>query len=89
MKPLFKVAIIAGGHLLAFLIAVAAVAFHSALASESGGHASDGMSAFGDLCFSSPFSEPLPWRPRARRFYFLLSKKRMPKQAIPPIASTE
>jgi hypothetical protein len=49
MKPPIKVAIVAGCYLLAFVLAFAAVALHTALVNESGLPSSDGMSAFGDL----------------------------------------
>jgi len=49
MKPIHKVAVVADGYLLAFLLALAAVALHTAITGESDARASDGMSAFGDL----------------------------------------
>jgi hypothetical protein len=48
MKPLLKVAVIAGGYIAAFLMASAAVAIHVANTSGPEAQASSGMYAFGD-----------------------------------------
>jgi hypothetical protein len=88
MKPLFKVAIVAGGYLLAFLVGCAAVALHSALTSESGAKASDGMSAFGDLVLFVAVFGAVALVPTGVALFFLLSKKKMPDQTMPPTAST-
>jgi len=88
MKPLFKVAIIAAGYLLALLLAFAAVALHAALTSDSGAHASDGMSAFGDLILFVVVFGAVALVPTGAALFFLLSKKKMPDQTIPPTAST-
>ncbi len=80
MKPLFKVAIIVGGYLLAFLMACAAVALHTALTSDSGSHASDGMSAFGDLILFVVVFGAIALVPTGVAIFFLVSKKKMPGQ---------
>jgi hypothetical protein len=43
-----KVTLVAGGYILAVLVAIAAVALHTAMSNVAGGQASGGMSAFGD-----------------------------------------
>jgi hypothetical protein len=48
MKPLLKVAVVAGGYIAAFLIAYAAVAIRVANTSGPDAQASSGMYAFGD-----------------------------------------
>jgi hypothetical protein len=88
MKPLFKVAIIAGGYLLAVLVAFAAVALHAALTSESGAPASGGMSAFGDLALFVAVFGAVALVPTAAALFFLLSKKKMPGETMPPTAAT-
>ena len=84
MKPLFKVAIVVGGYLLAFLLAWAAVALHAALTSESGARASDGMSAFGDLVLFVAVFGVVALLPTAAALFFLLAKKTVPDQTMPP-----
>ena len=76
MKPLFEVAIVAGGYLLAFFVACAAVALHAALTSGSGGQASAGMSAFGDLILFVAVFGLIAVVPTGAMFFFLLSKKK-------------
>ena len=88
MKPLFKVTIIAGGYLLAFFMASAAVALHAALTSESGAQASGGMSAFGDLVLFVAVFGAVALVPTGAAFFFLLSKKKGPNQTMQPTAST-
>jgi hypothetical protein len=88
MKPLFKVAIVAGGYLVAFLLACAAVALHSAVTNASGSGPSDGMSAFGDLILFVAVFGAVALVPTAAALYFLLSKKKMPYQTVPPTTST-
>ena len=56
MKPLLKVAVVAGAYIAAFLIAFAAVAVRVAITSGSDAQASSGMHAFGDaLLFVAVF----------------------------------
>jgi hypothetical protein len=86
MKPLLKVAIVAGGYLLAFLMASAAVALHAALTSESGAQASGGMSAFGDLVLFVAIFGTVALVPTGAAFFFLLSKKKLPNQTLEPTA---
>ena len=82
MKPVLKVAIVAGGYLLAFLMASAAVALHAALTRESGAQASGGMSAFGDLVLFVAVFGAVALVPTNAAFFFLLSKK---KKALEPM----
>ena len=84
MKPILKVAIVAGGYLLAFLMASAAVALHAALTSESGARDSGGMSAFGDLVLFVAVFGAVALVPTGAAFFFLLSKKKMPNQMQQP-----
>jgi len=77
MRPILKVAIVAGGYLLAFVLASVAVVVHSALTSESGAQASDGMSAFGDLVLFVVVFGAVALVPTSAALFFLLSKKRM------------
>jgi hypothetical protein len=76
MKPMVKVAIVAGGYLVAFLMASAAVALHSALSGESGAQASGGMSAFGDLILFVAVFGAVAVVPTGAAFIFLMSRKR-------------
>jgi hypothetical protein len=78
MKPLHKVAVVAGGYLLAFLIACAAVALHSALAGESGDQASGGMSAFGDLVLFVFVFGAVALVPTAAGVFFFLTREKRP-----------
>ena len=80
MKPVFKLAIVAGGYLLAFLIAVAVVALHLALTQESGNQASGGMSAFGDLVLFVASFGAAALVPTGAAGWFLWSKKKIPRQ---------
>ena len=48
MKPFLKIAVVAGGYIAAFLMALAAVAIQMASTSGPAAQASSGMSAFGD-----------------------------------------
>jgi hypothetical protein len=84
MKPVLKVAIVVGGYLLAFLMACAAVALHSAFTAESGSQASGGMSAFGDLVLFVAVFGVVALVPTGAAFSFLLSKKKMPNQSPDP-----
>jgi len=84
MKPVLKVAIVAGGYLLAFLMASGAVALHAALTSESGAQDSGGMSAFGDLVLFVAVFGAVALVPTGAAFFFLLSKKKRPNQALEP-----
>jgi hypothetical protein len=84
MKPAIKVAIVAGGYLLAFVLAFAAVALHAALVSESGPPASDGMSAFGDLLLFVAVFGTVSLLPTGAALFFLLSKKKIPDQSSEP-----
>jgi hypothetical protein len=86
MKPVVKVAIVAGGYLLALLVASAAVALHAALTSESGAQTSDGMSAFGDLVLFVTVFGTIALVPTGAALFFLLSKKKMPNQTLEPTA---
>jgi hypothetical protein len=76
MRPVFKVAIVAGGYLLAFLVAFAAVALHAAITGESGAQASGGMSAFGDLVLFVAVFGAVALVPTGAGLFFLLSKKK-------------
>jgi hypothetical protein len=87
MKPAIKVAIVAGGYLLAFVLAYAAVALHTALVNESGPPASDGMSAFGDLVLFVVVLGTVSLLPTGAALFFLLSKKKMPNQSSEPALS--
>src|SRR5205085_911299 len=84
MKPILKVAIVAGGYLLAFLMASAAVALHAALTRESGAQASGGMSAFGDLVLFVAVFGAVALVPTSAAAFFLLSKKKTPNKAPEP-----
>jgi hypothetical protein len=74
MKPLLKVALVAGGYLLALLAALAAVALHAAFGSEAGGPSSGGMAAFGDLVLFVAVFGALAVVPTGAGLYFLWSK---------------
>jgi hypothetical protein len=92
MKPLLKVAIVAGGYLLAILVACAAVALHAGLTSESGAQASGGMSAFGDLVLFVAVFGTVALVPTGAAFYFLLSKKKpnqSPNRTLSPATPAE
>jgi hypothetical protein len=81
MKPVLKVAIVASGYLLAFLMARAAVALHVAVTSESDPKASGGgMSAFGDLILFVVVFGAVSLVPTGTAVYFLFSKKKTPTQ---------
>jgi hypothetical protein len=82
MKPVLKVAIIAGGYLLALLMASAAVALHAALTSESGAQTSGGMSAFGDVVLFVAVFGAVALVPTGAAFFFLLSKRGKPNQSL-------
>jgi hypothetical protein len=81
MKPAVKIAIVAGGYLLAFVLASAAVALHAAMTSDLGARASGGMSAFGDLMLFIAVFGAVALVPTGAAFFFLLSKKKGPKQS--------
>jgi hypothetical protein len=85
MKPVYKVAIVAGGYLLAFVMACAAVALHVAFTSGSVGQASSGMSAFGDMVLFVFVFGAVSLVPTGAGFYFLLSKKKLRSQTAEPI----
>ena len=92
MKPILKVAIVAG-YLLAFLIASAVVALHSTITGQSGAQASGGMSAFGDLVLFVAVFAAVGLVPTGAGFFFLLSKGKKPKYSpdsmpasVPPVA---
>jgi hypothetical protein len=87
MKPVHKVAIVAGGYLVAFVLASTAVALHAALASESGERASDGMSAFGDLVLFVAVFGGVALVPTGAAIFFLLSRKRAPDRTQVPAAA--
>jgi hypothetical protein len=70
MKPVLKVAIVASGYVLAFLMAAGAVALHAALTRESGAQASGGMSAFGDLVLFVAVFGAVALVPTGYRFTF-------------------
>jgi hypothetical protein len=78
MKPVLKVAIVAGGYLLAFLMAFAAVALHSAFTGESGAQDSGGMSAFGDLVLFVAVFGAAALVPTGVAIFFFLSKRNKP-----------
>lgn len=86
MKPVLKVAIVAGGYLLAVLMASAAVALHAALTGESGAQASGGMSAFGDLVLFVAVFGAVALVPTGAAFFFLWPKKKQPNQPPEPTA---
>ncbi len=85
MKPVYKVVIVAGGYLLAFPMACAAVALHVAFTSGSIGQASSGMSAFGDMVLFVIVFGAGSVIPTGAGFYFLLSKKKIYNQTAEPI----
>ena len=82
MKPVLKVAIVAGGYLLALLMASAAVALHTVLTSESGAQPSGGMSAFGDLVLFVAVFGAVALVPTGAALFFLLSKNKKPNQSL-------
>jgi hypothetical protein len=88
MKPVLKVAIVAGGYLFAFLMACAAVALHAAFTSDSGAQASGGMSAFGDLVLFVAVFGAVALAPTGAGLFFLLSKKKKPNQSSEPPPSS-
>jgi uncharacterized membrane protein len=87
MKTVLKVAIVAGGYLLAFLMAFAAVALHAAFTGESGAQASDGMSAFGDLVLFVAVFGAVALVPTGVAIFFILSKRNRPDQATRPTST--
>jgi hypothetical protein len=88
MKPIFKVAIVAGGYLLAALMALAAVALREAAAGEAGARASDGMSAFGDVVLFVAVFGGVALVPTGLGLFFLLSRRRMPPRSAAPTAAS-
>jgi hypothetical protein len=86
MKPVLKVAIVAGGYLLAFLMASAAVALHGAFTREAGGQASGGMSAFGDLVLFVAVFGAVALVPTGAAIFFLLSKRKRLSQTPTDVA---
>lgn len=48
MKPVYRVSLVAGGYIVSFLVAYAAVAIHVATTIGNASQASSGMSGFGD-----------------------------------------
>ena len=88
MKPPIKVAIVAGGYLLAFVLAYAAVALHTAWVNESGPLASDGMSAFGDLVLFVAVFGTVSLLTTGAALFFLLSKIKMPNKSSEPALSS-
>jgi hypothetical protein len=86
MKPVLKVAIVAGGYVLAFLMASAAVALKAALTRESDAQASGGMAAFGDLVLFVAVFGAAALAPTGAAFFFLLSKKKVPNHTMQPTA---
>ena len=87
MKPVLKIAIVAGGYLMALLMAFAAVALHSAIAGESGDWPSDGMSAFGDLVLFAGVFCAVAVVPTGAGCFFLLSGKKGPNKSSEPAKS--
>ena len=88
MKPLLKVAIVAGGYLLAILLACAAVALHMALTSDSGAQASGGMAAFGDLVLFIAVFGAVALVPTGAAFFFIFSKGGKPDSSQDPSFSS-
>jgi hypothetical protein len=88
MKPIFKVAIVAGDYLLAALMALAAVALREAAAGESGARASDGMSAFGDFMLFGAVFGVVALLPTGMGLSFLLSRRRVPPRSTDPTAAS-
>jgi hypothetical protein len=84
MKPAVKIAIVAGGYVLAFLIACGAVALHAALTSQLVAQASGGMSAFGDLVLFVVVFGAAALVPTGAALFFLLSKKKTNNNSIEP-----
>ena len=76
MRLALKVAIVAGGYLLAFVLAFAAVALHAAITGESGAQASGGMSAFGDLVLFVAVFGAVAGVPTGAGCFFLLTKRK-------------
>lgn len=86
MKPVLKVAIVAGGYLFALLMASGAVALHIALVNKSATKPSDGMSAFGDLVLFFAVFAMVALVPTGAAVFFVLSKKKSPNQSGHPQA---
>jgi hypothetical protein len=84
MNSAVKIAIVAGGYLLAFLVASAAVALHAALTNQSVAQASGGMSAFGDLVLFVIVFGAAAVVPTGAALFFLLSKKKPHNDSIEP-----
>jgi len=81
MKPVLKVAIVAGGYLVAFLMACAAVALHAALTENTSAQASGGMAAFGDLVLFVAVFCAAALVPTGVALFFLFSKTKTPNQS--------
>jgi hypothetical protein len=81
MKPIHKVAVVADGYLLAFLLALAAVALHTAITGESDARASDGMSAFGDLVLFGAVFAAVALVPTGAGIFFVFSRKKEPDRS--------
>ena len=84
MRPLLKVAIVAGGYLLALLMASLSVALHVALASETGAEGSGGMSAFGDLVLFVVVFGVVAAVPTAAGLFFLFTRRKKSGQSPGP-----
>lgn len=92
MKPVLKVALVAGGYLLAFLMACVAVGLHAGLSGESGAQASGGMAAFGDLVLFVTVFGAVALVPTGVAFFFLFSKKKAPNRTLgqkPPAGAVD
>jgi hypothetical protein len=76
MKPLLKITIVAGGYLVAFLVAYAAVAIHAALTINSAAQASAGMSAFGDLVLFVVVFIAVALLPTGALLFFVFAKRK-------------
>jgi hypothetical protein len=88
MRPTLKVAIVAGGYILALLMAFATVALHTAMTSESGAQPSGGMSAFGDSVLFVAVFGAVGLVPTGAGCFFLLSRAKKPKQSSKPTPSS-
>ena len=76
MRPATKVTIVAGGYLLALVLASAVVALHAAVSSDLASQALGGMSAFGDLVLFVAVFGAAALLPTGAACFFLLSKEK-------------
>ncbi|HWA10121.1 MAG TPA: hypothetical protein VG838_11780 [Opitutaceae bacterium] len=86
MKPSLQIASVAGGYVLALLVAGAAVALHMAMAGESGTLDPGGMGAFGDLVLFAAVFAAAASVPTGVAIFFFCTRKRgaAGRQSPPP-----